>query len=140
MLFKCDNVTEPYILFNIKRWKRSLCAQLKTGTLTLAVEVGQIIGTPEHLRLWEFCDVQVEEDEFNFLYFIVFKFWFKENSLFQLILLKYPDLFWKPEAEMLFDNNVFLSGKICGKGLVLAAKYYESCMTKVPFLYVSKSP
>ena len=38
--FKNDYVTEPYIFLNLMRRQRSLCAQLRTSTLPLAVEAG----------------------------------------------------------------------------------------------------
>jgi hypothetical protein len=67
--FKNDYVTEPYIFLNLKRRQRSLCAQLRTSTLPLAVEVGRFKGTPEHLRLCEFCDLQVVEDECHLVFY-----------------------------------------------------------------------
>ena len=38
--FKEDYITEPYVAFNLKRGQRSLCAQLRSGALPLAVEEG----------------------------------------------------------------------------------------------------
>lgn len=40
---------------------------LRTSTLRRAVEVGRFKGTTEHLRLSEFCDLQVVENQFNFV-------------------------------------------------------------------------
>ena len=70
--FKNDYVTEPYIFLNLMRRQRSLCAQLRTSTLPLAVEAGRFKGTPEHLRLCEFSDLQVVEDEFHFVFLLSF--------------------------------------------------------------------
>lgn len=49
--FKEDYFTEPYILLNLRRGQRSLCAQLRTGTLPLAIEVGRFKGIPEEQRI-----------------------------------------------------------------------------------------
>jgi len=70
--FKNDFVTEPYIFPNLKRRQRSLCAQLRTSTLPLAVGVGRFKGIPEHLRLCEFCDLKVVEDEFHFVFIALY--------------------------------------------------------------------
>ena len=43
---KDDYYTEPYIKLNLQRRQRSLYAQLRTGTIPLAIEVGRYKGTP----------------------------------------------------------------------------------------------
>lgn len=40
--------------FNLQQTQRSLCAQLRTSTIPVVVEVGRLKATPEHLHLCEF--------------------------------------------------------------------------------------
>ena len=108
--FKEDYITEPYVAFNLKRGQRSLCAQLRSGALPLAVEVGRYTGIPEEQRLCVLCDLGVVEDEIHFvfhcpLYNDVRKY------LFEKMQDKNPDLFWMSECHMLswlFNKDVFL--------------------------------
>ena len=107
--------------FYLKRRQRSLCAQLRTSTLPLAVEVGRFKGTPEHLRLCEFCDLQVVEDEFHFVFYCPL-YCDLRNSLFESIQFKNPDIFWKYEGEILcwlFENDVFALAKFIEKAWYL---------------------
>ncbi len=57
--------TEPYITLNLKRGHWSQCAQLRSGTLPLAIE-GRYKGIPREQRICVLCDLGVVEDEFHF--------------------------------------------------------------------------
>ncbi len=48
---------ENYVKQNIPEIQRSLCAQLRSGTLPLAVETGRFSGVPEEQRLCLLCDL-----------------------------------------------------------------------------------
>ena len=101
--------TELYITFNLRRGQRSLCAQLRSGTLPLAIEVGRYKGIPEEQRLCVLCDLNVVEDEYHFLFHCPV-YCELRNCLFEKIQLKNPDLFWLSEGEMLrwlFNEETF---------------------------------
>ena len=46
--------------------QRLLCAQLHSGTLTLALETGRFIGIPEEDRICLLCDLEEIENEIHF--------------------------------------------------------------------------
>ncbi len=78
----------------------------ETGTLPLAIEVGKSESIPEDLGLCDFCDLQVVENEFHFVFHRPLNGELR-NCLFESIQLKNPDLFWKYEGEILswhFEN------------------------------------
>lgn len=70
------------------------------------MEVGRFKGIPEHLRLCEFCDLQVVEDEFHFVFYCPL-YCDLRNSLFESILC------W------LFENDVFALAKFIEKAWYL---------------------
>lgn len=85
------------------------------------MEVGRFKGTPAYLRLCEFCDLQVVEDEFHFVFYCPL-YCDLRNSLFESIQLKNPDIFWKYEGEILcwlFENYVFALAKFIEKAWYL---------------------
>ena len=121
ILFKSDYVTEPYVTLKLSRRQRSLCAQLRAGTLPLAIEVGRFKGIPEERRLCEFCDLHVVEDEFHFILYCPL---FDElrNCLFKSAELKNADIFWKSEGDIvnwLFGNDVFALARYIDKAWTL---------------------
>ena len=114
---KDDYVTEPYVVFNLKRGQRSLCAQLRSGALPLAVEVGRYTGIPEEQRLCVVCDLGVVEDEFHFMFHCPM-YNNLRLSLFEKMQDKNPDLFWMSECHMLnwlFNKEVFVLAKFIEK-------------------------
>lgn len=58
--FKKDDVRKPDIFLYLEQSAKPHCASLRTSASPLAVEGGQLKATPAHLRLCEFCDLQVE--------------------------------------------------------------------------------
>ena len=117
VLFKNDFVTEPYVYLNLKRRQRSLCAQLRFGILPLAIEVGRFRGTPEELRLCEFCDLNVVEDEVHFLLYCPL-YEDLRKCMFEIVQKENADLFWKSEGEILswiFENEIFVFAKFIEK-------------------------
>lgn len=110
VLFKSDYSTEPYVSLKLKRRQRSLCAQLRSGTLALAIEVGRFKGIPEEQRICEFCELNAIEDEFHFLFYCPLYEVLRMN-LFESMQKKNPDLFWKGDGDILswlFENEIFV--------------------------------
>ena len=67
-LIKENYSPEPYVTKHLSRDQRSLCAQLHSGTLPLAIETGRFIGTPEEDRLCSLCNLMEVESEIHFLF------------------------------------------------------------------------
>ncbi len=47
---------ESYVKYNLTRRQRSLCAQLRSGTLQIALETGRFNATSEEDRVCLLCD------------------------------------------------------------------------------------
>ena len=115
---KDNDYTEPYIKLNLQRRQRSLCAQLRAGTLALAIEVGRYKGIPEEQRLEQrvFCDLGVVENEFYFVFHCPL-YNDLRNCLFEKIQLKTPDLFCLSDADILswlFNMEIFVLSRFIG--------------------------
>ena len=55
-------------MLHIPKAQRSLCAQLRSGTLPLALETGRFNGTPEEQRLCLLCPLGEIENELHFMF------------------------------------------------------------------------
>ena len=64
--------TENYILYNLSKRKRSLCAQIRSGILPLHIESGRWVGTSEENRLCTFCELEEIENEIHFFFYCPF--------------------------------------------------------------------
>lgn len=96
--------------YYLQRRQRSLCAQLRTGSLPLAIEVGRYKGIPEEERLCVFCDLGVVKDEFHFIFHCPL-YSDLRNCLYEKIKWKNPDLFWLSDADVLswlFNMEIFV--------------------------------
>ncbi|KAJ0067607.1 hypothetical protein NL108_008777 [Boleophthalmus pectinirostris] len=60
---------EPYVTLNLSRGQRSVCAQLRCGTLPLASETGRFHSVPEEERTCAPCDLKDIENEMHFLFY-----------------------------------------------------------------------
>ncbi len=58
----------PYVTSFLNRGQRSLCAQLRSGILPLAIEVGRITAVLEENRFCAVCDLKDIENEFYFMF------------------------------------------------------------------------
>ena len=63
---------ENYVLYNLPKKKRSLCAQIRAGILGLHIETGRYVGTPEEDRLCGMCDLNEIENEIHFVFYCPF--------------------------------------------------------------------
>ena len=66
-MFKADITQEPYIAFNIPKYKRSLFAQLRGGILPLHIETGRFLNRPVDERTCMLCETDAVEDEIHFV-------------------------------------------------------------------------
>ena len=117
ILFKYNFGTEPYVHLNLKRRQRSLCAQLRFGVLPLAIEVGRFKGTPDELRLCEFCDFNLVEDELHFILYCPL-YDDLRKCMFKTVPMNNADIFWKSEGEILswiFENEIFVFSRFIEK-------------------------
>ncbi|XP_023814791.1 uncharacterized protein LOC111947977 [Oryzias latipes] len=112
---------ESYVIYNLKRGQRSLCAQLRAGVLPLQVEVGRFKGIPEEERLCEVCELRVVEDEFHFLFYC--PLYEKQRlCMYDVIEKKCPDLFWLSEDKILrwlFENEIFCLANFVSKAWII---------------------
>lgn len=102
--------------YYLQRRQRSLCAQLRTGSLPLAIEVGRYKGIPEEEGLCVFCDLGVVKDEFHFIFHCP-SYSDLRNCLFEKIKWKNPDLFWLSDADVLswlFNMEIFVLVRFIG--------------------------
>ena len=121
---KDEFITENYVTSNLKRRQRSLCAQLRSGTLPLAVEVGRFRGTPVEERLCLLCDLGIVEDELHFVFHCPL-YGELRNILFEKIQQRNPDLFWLSEFDMLrwfFSEEIFVFAKFIERAWLLRQK------------------
>ena len=100
---------EPYVTLPLEKSKRSLCAQLRMGTLPLSLEVGRFNSIAEEERLCSVCDLRVVEDEAHFMFHCPL---YKEHrlNLFEKMQNMNTDLFWcddNVKLEWLFREDVF---------------------------------
>ena len=65
--FKFDYKTEKYVLFNLSKKQRSLCAQTRGGILPLHLETGRFAGSAEEDRICQMCDLNEIENEYHFV-------------------------------------------------------------------------
>ena len=68
-LIKDTYSVEPYVKYNLSRRQRSLCAQIRSGTLPLALETGRFNSIPEEERNCLFCELGEIENELHFLFY-----------------------------------------------------------------------
>lgn len=54
---------KPSVKQNLSKSQRSLCAQLCSGKLALAIETGRFTGLPEEKMLCLLCDLGETEEE-----------------------------------------------------------------------------
>ncbi len=100
---------EPYVTLPMRRSRRSLCAQLRTGILPLAIEVGRFNSVAEEERLCTVCDLSVIEDELHFLFHCPM---YDEPRKFlsEEMQNRRPEFFWSGDEvklEWLFREKVF---------------------------------
>ena len=69
-VFKTEFKCEDYVKLNVKKCKRSVLCQFRTGILPLRVETGRYVGEPADQRYCTLCtpDVPMAEDERHFLF------------------------------------------------------------------------
>uniref|UniRef100_A0A0E9XH21 Reverse transcriptase zinc-binding domain-containing protein n=1 Tax=Anguilla anguilla TaxID=7936 RepID=A0A0E9XH21_ANGAN len=69
---KQNHGPEPYIMAYLTRSQRSLVAQLRTGILLLAIEVGRFNDVIEEKRLCLLCDLCEIENESHFMLYCTY--------------------------------------------------------------------
>ena len=109
--------SEPYVTCRLDKNQRSLIAQLRSGILPLAIEVGRFQGIPEENRLCEMCDLLQIETESHFLLYCT-KYEDLRIAWFQRILNRAPEVFWYSDyikLEWLFTNDPFGCGNFISK-------------------------
>ena len=70
--FKQDYAREHYVVAINNRGHRSALAQFRCGVLPLSIETGRFMSIPANLRLCNFCDENVVEDEVHFILYCSF--------------------------------------------------------------------
>lgn len=99
---------ENYVLYNLSRKKRSLCAQIRAGILGLHIETGRYVGTDEEDRICSLCDLNEIENEMHFVFYCPF-YNFIRQRLFNKVDPK-NEFVWLDDSEKLkhlFHYNIF---------------------------------
>ena len=94
-----------------------MCAQLRTGILPLAIEVGRFSAVPEENRLCNVCDLNDVENEFHFRFYCSL-YDDLRVPLFEAMQQQNPDLFWEDggqKLEWLFNNEVFRTAQFVSR-------------------------
>lgn len=98
--FKGELVCERYIMYNLPKNKRLLCAQVRSGILPLCIETGQYCGEMEEERLCIYCDLEEIENETHFI--LYFPFYHDIRLLlFQKAHQIYLGITWLSDEEIL---------------------------------------
>ena len=108
-LIKKEYSPEPYVMQNVSKSQRSLCAQLHSGTLPLALETGRFIGTPEEDRICLLCDLEEIESEIHFLFYCPLYDAIR-HQLFSKMTSICVNFFWVDDyekLEMCFSKGIF---------------------------------
>ena len=67
-LIKVDNFRcERYVMYNLPERRWSLCAQVRSGILTLCTETGGNCGEMEEGRLCNYCDLEEADSKNHFM-------------------------------------------------------------------------
>ena len=109
MKIKSNFGPEIYVTSCLQRSQRSLVAQLRSGILPLAIEVGRLKNVPEENRICEMCELDEVEGEFNFLLYCT-KHEDLREVLFHEIYGENTEIFWcsdEQKLELFFNFNVF---------------------------------
>ena len=115
-LIKNTYNVEPYVEYNLNKRQRSLCAQIRSGTLPLALETGRFNATPEEQRYCLFCELGEIENEVHFLFYCP-----KYDDMREILVTKmssicedFLDLNDYEKMELCFDKGAFaVSDFIC---------------------------
>lgn len=105
MQIKSNFGPELYVTSRLQRSQRSLVAQLRSGILPLAIEVGRFKNIPEENRICEMCELDEVESESHFLLYCT-----KYDDLREVFYGQNPEIFWcsdEQNLEWLFNFNVF---------------------------------
>ncbi len=70
--FKETLEKEKYLTFDFSRRERSLLAQLRFGILPIRIETGRFVGETPDERLCIYCDKNVIEDEYHYIFYCDF--------------------------------------------------------------------
>ena len=109
VLIKDTYSPEPYVYLNLTRSQRSVCAQIRSGTLPLAIETGRFYGTPEEDRLCLLCDLGEVENEIHFVFHCPM-YDDLRHDLFEKVFRDHPESFWlrdETRLELFFRIAVF---------------------------------
>ena len=77
---------ENYVLFNLPKKKRSLCAQIRAGILGLHLETGRFMGMEEEDRICHLCDLQEIENEIHFILYCPFYHSIRQNLFHNVVI------------------------------------------------------
>ncbi len=66
-VIKSEYATENYVLYNLTKKQRSLCAQLRSGILPMMVETGRYVTLEEEMQTCRMCCLADAEKEFHFI-------------------------------------------------------------------------
>ncbi len=91
---------ESYVKYSLTRRQRSLCAQLCSGTLLIALETGRFNATPEEDRVCLLCDLGGIENEIYFLFHCPVYDGIR-SVLFSKMSSIIADFFWLDDYEKL---------------------------------------
>ncbi len=107
---------ESYVKYNLTRRQRSLCAQLRSGTLPIALETGRFNATPEEDRVCLLCDLGGIENEIYFLFHCPIYDGIR-SVLFSKMSSIIADFFWLDDYEKLElclrSGTYFVAAFIC---------------------------
>ena len=102
---------------NVSKSQRSLCAQLHSGTLPLALETDRFIGISEEDRVCLLCDLEEIESEVHFLFYCPL-YDDVRHQLFSKMSSICVNFFWLDDYEKLelcFSKGIFFLSAFVSK-------------------------
>ena len=97
-LIKGEFVCERYIMHNLPKSKRSLCAQVRSTILPLRIETGRYCDEMEEERLCNYYDLEEMENLTNFILYCP-SYHDIRLLLFQKAHQIYPGIMWLSDEE-----------------------------------------
>ena len=103
---KYDYYTENYVLFNLPKKRRSLCAQIRGGILPLYIETGRYVGLDEE-RICQMCDLNEIENEYHFVLYCPCYCRVREELFNNINYVHMLDISDSQLINCLFEKHVF---------------------------------
>ena len=119
---KYNYYTENYVLYNLTKKRRSLCAQIRGGILPLGIETGRYVGLDEDERICQMCELNEIKNECHFILYCPFYCRIREELFNSINYVHMLDTSDSQLINCLFEKHVFKMAKYLEKAWELRKK------------------